>query len=159
MDFKKIDNILNKYFEGLTTLEEEKQLKDYFASEYIADQHYPYKALFGYFERAGQFSNPRPVHIASKTKNKRKYYAAAAALVIGLTFVGLIRSGFNHKINLHETATHIQVSNPNPEKQKEAVKEIKKFTRNVNEGIQKTGAISVFGTTTRKVFNIKNEKK
>jgi len=30
MDFKKIDNILNKYFEGLTSLEEEKNIERIF---------------------------------------------------------------------------------------------------------------------------------
>ena len=48
IDNKNIRNILDKYFEALTTLEEEQQLKDYFAGE-VAAEFSIYKPLFNCF--------------------------------------------------------------------------------------------------------------
>jgi len=158
MDFNQIDKMLNKYFEGLSSLEEERQLKKYFASTEIAEEHRPYKALFNYFEQAQNVTNPIPVRFNDNRRNYKKYYAAAAALIIGLGLFGLLKNPFHKPIDQLSTG-HIQVSNDNPEKKKEAVKEIKKFAEKVNDGIQKTGAISIFGQTTKKVFNLKKEKK
>jgi len=156
MDYKNIDQTLDKYFEGLTSLEEEKMLKKYFASGEIAQTHQPYKAMFDYYEQAKNVTNPRTVRLNDKrTDNRKKYYAAAAALLIGLGLFGLVSRTFNNQTSNGS----VQVSNDNPEKKKEAAKEIQKFAENLNDGFQKTGAISIFGQTTKKVFNLKKEEK
>lgn len=46
-----IDNILNHYFEGISTTGEEKILKDYFRSNQIAPQHEMYQPLFDLFDQ------------------------------------------------------------------------------------------------------------
>ena len=45
---KKIDNILEKYFEGETTLDEEKLLRSYFQSGKVTDEHLAYAPIFRY---------------------------------------------------------------------------------------------------------------
>ncbi len=158
-DYKNIDKLLNKYFEGLTGLEEEALLRDYFASEDVAPAHEPYKALFGYFNRERQIRNPQRFTLPKAGISRRFYMAASVALFIGLGLVWLLQQNHHQGFDLNGTATHIQISNPNPEKQKEAGKELKKFTRNVSEGLDKTGTLSLFGQTTQKVFNLKTTKK
>ena len=158
MDFNKIDKTLDKYFEGLTSLEEEKLLKKYFASGEVQQAHQPYKAMFDYYEQAKHVTNPLPVRLHENRRNYKKYYAGAAALLIGLGLFSLLIKSFDKPANQLSTG-HIQVSNDNPEKKKEAAKELKKFAENVNDGIEKTGALSIFGKTTKKVFNLKNEEK
>ncbi len=153
MDYKQIDNILNKYFEGNTSLEEEKILRTYFTSNDIAEQHKAYQNMFIYFKEAQSVTNPLPVRLNNKQKKRKKYFAAAAALLIGAGLIGLMQ------INPEKIDTKIEISNHNPKKQKEAVKEIKKFSKKINQGIEKTGAITIFGTTTQKVFNLKKERK
>jgi len=157
MDYKNIDNILNKYFEGLTTLEEEKVLRQYFSSDKVQEAHEMYRPMFQYFATAKNVTNPLPVRLNYKQKTNRFYYAVTAAIVVGLGLFGLLQLDF--KPNKNQTAANIQMSDSSPEKKKEAVKEIKKFSKNLTEGLEKTGALSVFGTTTKKVFNIKNNKK
>ena len=49
-----IDDILEKYWNAEASLEEEAQLKDYFASEHVAPQHEQYKDLFVYYAALGQ---------------------------------------------------------------------------------------------------------
>jgi len=76
MDYRKIDNILNKYFEGMSTLEEEKLLRQYFASGDIAEAHEPYRSMFQYFENAQDVTNPLPVRLKENRRNYKKYYAS-----------------------------------------------------------------------------------
>ena len=158
-DYKNINQLLNKYFDGLTGLEEEAILRDYFASNKIDAIHEPYKALFRYFIHEQQTGNPKNISLPQTKSNRRFYYAASIAMFLGLGLVWLLQHNHKTGINLNGTATRIQVSNPNPEKQKEAQKELRKFTRNVSEGFNKTGSLSIFGQTTQKVFNLKNSKK
>ena len=158
-DYKNMDQLLNKYFEGLTTLEEETVLRDYFTSGQVSAAHEPYKAMFRYFKQEQQAGNPKNISIPQPKSNRRFYYAASVALFLGLGLVWLLQQNHKGSINLNATAPHIQVNNPNPTKQKEAKKELKKFTRNVSEGLDKTGTLSIFGQTTQKVFNLKKTKK
>lgn len=45
-----IDELLNRYFEGETSAEEERELRRFFASEDVPDHLSAYKPLFAYFE-------------------------------------------------------------------------------------------------------------
>lgn len=54
-----IDELLNKYFEGETSCEEEHQLRTFFASENIPRRLLPYRAIFGYFSQ--EIARQKPV--------------------------------------------------------------------------------------------------
>lgn len=47
-----MEKLLDKYFEGATTLAEEKQLKRLFQQEELPEHLQPYQPLFQYFEQA-----------------------------------------------------------------------------------------------------------
>lgn len=158
-DYKHIDNILNKYFDGLTSLQEEAELRRYFHSGKVAAAHEPYKALFQYINQAQQAGNPQPIQIPQPKRNRRFYYAASVALLMGLGLVWLLQNNHKTSIHLNDASAHIQISNQNLKKKKEAEKELKKFTHNVSQGLDKTDALSIFGQTTKKVFNLKTKQK
>jgi hypothetical protein len=50
MNTKEIEILIEKYFEGLTSIEEERLLKDFFASGDFPEEMKPVAAMFGYFE-------------------------------------------------------------------------------------------------------------
>ena len=52
MELDRIENLLEKYFEGETSIAEEKELKVYFSSGDVAQHLEQYKAIFGYFSEA-----------------------------------------------------------------------------------------------------------
>ncbi len=56
-----IDLLLEKYWEGASTLEDENQLKTYFLQENIDETHIPYKDLFGWMGQASQVQSPLEV--------------------------------------------------------------------------------------------------
>lgn len=46
MENRKLDTLLNRYFEGLSNLEEEQQLKDFFRKEEVPETYRLYQPLF-----------------------------------------------------------------------------------------------------------------
>ena len=95
-----MDILLEKYWEGETTIKEEAVLKAYFKSEQIADQHQEFAPLFAFFDNQAQITysensvkdiNTKPTTGPKviQLKVKKWIYAAAAAsvLVIGAMFV------------------------------------------------------------------------
>lgn len=87
----KMDKLLNKYWEGETSLEEEKFIRTYFRNREIDPAHQPYRDLFNFFETESQITYPGKLEKASPT-GKRKTFplirvAAAALVIIGLSVV------------------------------------------------------------------------
>lgn len=70
---ERADELLNKYFEGKSTLGEEKELKTYFKGENISEKHLIYKPLFLQFTAESEESSPSisPIHQAEKPKYRR----------------------------------------------------------------------------------------
>ena len=52
-----IDNLLDKYWNGETSLEEEAQLRDYFTSGDLDEDHKELRPLFAYFNNAAQLGH------------------------------------------------------------------------------------------------------
>lgn len=50
MEFEKINKLLEKYWNGETSLEEEQVLKDYFQQEVVHEEHQKNRALFQFFQ-------------------------------------------------------------------------------------------------------------
>jgi hypothetical protein len=79
---KHIDDLLEKYFDGLTTLEEEKALRSYFNSDGIADRHIDYIPVFVFFNQdyapVQRKKNPKSLYL--------KLAAIAAAIAVIISF-------------------------------------------------------------------------
>lgn len=54
MNTNEIEILLDKYFDGISTTDEEKILKRYFSSDEVAPHLAEYRAMFGYFESEKQ---------------------------------------------------------------------------------------------------------
>jgi hypothetical protein len=104
MDFKNIEGLLKKYWNCETTLEEEKQLREYFGGHNIPDQLKDTASLFRYFEEAkkkslndlafdGQVMHK--VHAPKQGRMARLAYNAmriAAGLAVVIAATWFIRS-------------------------------------------------------------------
>ena len=54
MDYNHISKLLERYFEGETTVEEERMLRRYFTEEPVAEEHRPFAELFRFFAAGRQ---------------------------------------------------------------------------------------------------------
>lgn len=88
MESIKIEKILEKYFEGTTTLQEETILKDYFTKETIAPHLQEYKALFMYFNTAKEESYTKTIQLTTKkSQRKNRFWLSIAASIVVLISV------------------------------------------------------------------------
>ncbi|GHT61675.1 hypothetical protein AGMMS50239_13100 [Bacteroidia bacterium] len=81
--------LIEKYFEGLTSLDEEQKLRDYFQQENVLPEWEVYKSMFQYFtlerdEKKQAFSSPRP-----RTKRILLRWGSTAAAACLLLFISL----------------------------------------------------------------------
>ncbi len=86
MELKLVEQLLEKYFQGATTIAEEKQLKAYFSSNDVAPHLVKYQTLFGYFEtqKGTQFKQKLPLQPRKQSTVKWIGIAASFVVLFGL---------------------------------------------------------------------------
>ncbi|PHS65625.1 MAG: hypothetical protein COB12_06920 [Flavobacterium sp.] len=104
MELAKIESVLDRYFEGKTTLAEEKILREYFSENQVAPHLEVYKNLFIGLKNSQAEVSEREVILpeVTNTSNKRWWLSLAASVVIVLGVVGLQFSGNNNQLTFEE---------------------------------------------------------
>ncbi len=87
MELANIKKIVEKYFDGNTSLEEEKALQKYFAQAHVPEELQAYQPLFQFFETNTDESFNMDTLVLPTTPKKSKliimsWFAAAASLVL-----------------------------------------------------------------------------
>lgn len=88
MELNKTEILLEKYFEGQSSIEEEKELQKYFASANIAPHLKQYTPLFGYFSQAAAQELKREIKVLPRIQDKKRttnlWLSIAASIVVML---------------------------------------------------------------------------
>ncbi|MDR1738143.1 MAG: hypothetical protein LBR66_04900 [Candidatus Symbiothrix sp.] len=84
MNRNKMNLLLEKYFEGQTSLSEEERLRSYFESESVPPEWQPYQALFQYFasERVQEKPATEPVRRHNTRRLLLRWGSLAAACLL-----------------------------------------------------------------------------
>jgi hypothetical protein len=152
MECNKIEILLEKYFQGETTIAEEKELRAYFSSSDVAAHLEQHKPLFGYFSVAKE-EKSREVLSEFKTVRSKKrsftglYIAASVLLLLGIgTYV------YNRDNPVSEKQELGTYDDP-----KVAFKETQKalalLSIHVNTGIESVQLIQEYDNSKGKIFN------
>lgn len=88
MEWDKIEIILEKYFRGETSIDEENELRNYFSSSNVAQHLEQYKPVFGYFSLAKEQKLMQDIPLQSKKRNVAWLLSIAASVVV-LLGIGL----------------------------------------------------------------------
>lgn len=92
---KKIEDLLNSYFEGETSCEEERQLRQYFAEGIIPEHLEIYRPMFAYLHQENRESKlSAPTGKKMISFRRRLFYSisgVAAVALMALTIGGIIR--------------------------------------------------------------------
>lgn len=81
MDLNKIENLLELYFEGETSLKQEEQLQKYFTSDEVAPHLAEYIPIFGAFAKAKETGFNRALELP-ETKRSYKWIPVAASILL-----------------------------------------------------------------------------
>lgn len=82
MELKLVKQLLEKYFQGATTIAEEKQLKAYFSSNDVAPHLAKYQMLFGYFETQKGTQYEQKLPLQPRKQRNVKWIGIAASFVV-----------------------------------------------------------------------------
>ena len=151
MELNKIELLLDKYFEGQTSIAEEKELTNYFSASDVAQHLEQYKPLFGYFEqaKAQKLAPEISLNITQKEKKGNKNWIVVAASVVVLA--GL--STFIYNTNRVTKVNQDLGSFNNPEIAfKETQKALQLLSQNVNVGIESVSYINEYEKSKNLIF-------
>jgi hypothetical protein len=147
MEFNKMEALLEKYFEGETSIAEENELKAYFSSSNVAEHLEQYRPLFGYFAEAKEQKLAHEVPLVSK-KRKVAWLSIAASIVMMLGIGTYSYFNVNTVKENQELGTY-----DDPEEALEATqKALAMLSDNVNVGIEGVQYLQVYEVTKNKAF-------
>ncbi len=86
MELSNIEKLLEKYFEGQTTISEEKELKVYFTRETVPSHLESYKDMFQYFSEESTITATKDLKLHTRKKSRYAWIgmAASIALIAGI---------------------------------------------------------------------------
>ena len=159
MELNKIENILEKYFQGETSIAEENELKDYFSSSNVAQHLEQYQPIFGYFSQVKEQKSTQELEnlartgeaIPLQTKKRNVAWlsiAASAVVLLGIGTYFYISENTTPIVAQSELGTY-----DNPEKAfAETQKALALLSNNVNVGIESVQYIKEYEQSKNKIF-------
>jgi hypothetical protein len=151
MELANIEQLIEKYFDGETTLAEENELRTYFSSSTVAPHLEQYQTLFQFFvrEKEAQFSPS----LSQKTKNKKQMIGLglAASLVFFAGLLTFLPFNSNPKKESFSTADLGQFESPE-EAFEETQKALALLSSNVNVGMKSVNYISEYQNSKNLIF-------
>ena len=151
MDYNKIEILIEKYFQGETSLAEERELRSYFSSPNVAPHLEQYKAMFGYFSQAklDEYSKEFP---QQKNIKKSMWISIAASTVILLGMFTFYMSSIQPKEIKNELGSY---DNPQ-EAFEQTQKALALLSQNVNIGIESVKYVQEYENAKNRVFKNNN---
>ena len=146
MELNKIEKLLEKYFEGETTISEEKELKTYFLTNEVVQHLKQYQSLLGYLthEKDAIFV-PK---IVLKPTKQRYYWISIAASVVVFLGIGTFVYFNESTTNSNDLGTY-----DTPEEAFEATqKALSLLSNNLQFGIESVGYINEYESTKNIIF-------
>ena len=141
-----IDALLEKYFEGNTTIQEENQINKYFSSSNVTLNLQHYKPLFQCFNEQKMVSYEKNINVKSNYKIFWMAFAASIALIFGLGTFLYINNNSN-------TASNDLGSYESPEVAfQETQKALQMLSNNVNVGINSVAYFKEYQNTKEIIF-------
>jgi len=159
-----IEKLLEKYDNGETTLQEEQQLKHYFAQETVPPHLDGYKAMFQYFSVTSEEQFTKDVPLKTKTNNLYKWISVAAVIAIMFGVYSNVSGSktLEEQLNdeqllaYNQTVEGLQYLGIAFNKGSEKMKALNLVSSNLNEGANKMTHISEFSKTTNKILKTSN---
>jgi hypothetical protein len=150
MEFNKIEDILEKYFQGETSIAEEKELKDYFSSPNVAQHLEQYKPMFGYFSQVKEQKSTQTIPL--KTKKRNVAWLSIAASVVVLLGVGTYFYVSEKNAAPAVAQTELGTYDDPEEALAATQKALALLSSNVNVGIESVQYIKEYEQSKNKIF-------
>ena len=155
MELAKIENLLEKYFEAETSIQEEAILQEYFAQEEVPKHLEQYKEMFNFFSNSSLETSNRAIQLTKESKKtiSIKWLSIAAMLVFFVGIYSVYQQNESEKEEARlayiETQKALDLISNSLNKGTGAVAQLDKF----NKGTNAMAQLQTFGNAQKKVFN------
>ena len=155
MELAKIENLLEKYFEAKTTIQEEAVLKEYFAQEEVAAHLVEHKEMFNFFSESSLETSNREIELSRKSERiiPIKWLSIAAMLVFFIGVYSIYEQNESEKeearLAYMETQRALELISNSLNKGTGAIAHLDNF----NKGTDAMAQLQTFGDTQKKIFN------
>ena len=147
MELDKIETLLEKYFQGETSIAEENELKNYFSSSDVAQHLEQYQPIFGYFSQAKLHRFTPEIPLQSKKRNVA-WISIAASVVVLLGIGTFTYFNDNKNITNQDLGTY-----ENPELAlQETQKALAMLSNHVNVGVESVQYLEEFNNSKAIIF-------
>ncbi|MCZ8090486.1 hypothetical protein [Flavobacterium sp.] len=148
MALDRIEKLVEKYFEGETSIAEEKELKTYFSSTDVAQHLEQYKPVFGYFSQAKQEQFTATISLKSKRKQKRLAWLSVAASLVVMLGIGF----FAYQNTSDPNQENLGVIDDPEIAFRETQKALALISKHVNTGIESVNYLGEYQQSKNKIF-------
>lgn len=147
MELNKIEIIIEKYFQGETSIAEENELRNYFSSPNVAQHLEQYIPIFGYLALAKEQKLKQEIPLQSKKRNVA-WLSIAASIVVLLGIGTYVFYNYDNANKKQELGTY-----DNPEVAlKETQKALALLSNNVNVGIESVYYVQEYENSKELIF-------
>lgn len=144
MELSKIEQLLEKYLNAETTLQEEATLKNYFLSGNVAPHLQEYESMFSYFQFSKEETSEKTIQLKTKKTNWKKLSIAASIAILCSLYLG------NNYLENQEQQKQLAMQ------QYQQVKSaLGLLSVNLNKGKEAMATLYVYEDTVNKIFKTK----
>jgi len=148
MALDRIENLIDKYFEGETSIAEENEMKVYFSSTDVAQHLKQYQTIFGYFSQAKEQQFTQEIPLQTNKRNVVMWLSIAASVVVMLG-VGTMMYLNNDKEEQFVACT----PEDNPELAlQQTEKALALVSEHLNTGIESVSYINEYEQSKNRIF-------
>ena len=159
MAFNNIEELIEKYENAETTLQEEAQLSAYFNGNNVAPYLEHYQPLFQFFAQASQEQFDKDVPLKPKKKISIYRWISVAAIVIFTATIGFKTMDFGpneeERIaleNLEKAKEALQLLSLALNKGQEQLSQVSLVSENLNQGINQASRLTEFSKATNQLL-------
>ncbi len=128
MEWHPNKELLDRYFDGMTNIEEENQLKHYFSSDNITDDLREYQPLFSFLNEEKKIVHEKEI-VLEKENYKYQFLKIAATLLVPLSvYLGYQKYQEQKAEQIYQTSMDaLMLLSSNLQKGNEAIAELQNF--------------------------------
>src|SRR5690606_1907213 len=143
MELRQIEILLEKYFEGETSIQEERELKAYFSSSEVASHLEHYKPMFANFQKQKEVQFTKALPLQPRKQNYVKWIGVAASIAVLFSTIFYFNQNTSEDLGTFSSPEEAFL---------ETQKALNMVSNEVNKGVKSMGVLNEYEQTKRTIF-------
>ena len=143
MELRQIEILLEKYFEGETSIQEERELKAYFSSSEVASHLEHYKPMFANFQKQKEVQFTKALPLQPRKQNYVKWIGVAASIAVLFSTIFYFNQNTSEDLGTFSSPEEAFL---------ETQKALNMVSNEVNKGVESMEVLNEYEQTKKTIF-------